>query len=101
MLATASASAASPKHNAQSQLKKTLASIHNALKPLTTEADVYLIQQYEENHKLELKQLGDELLTMSLNDSNDLYTAQHQLGEITFFVFCTNCCQSAISSVHS
>ena len=91
LLATASASAESPKRKAlvrqQSQLKKILASIRDTLGPLTTEVDVHPVQQYGEHlrtHKLEMKQLGEELLVLSLDDSDDLYTAQHQLGEMMF-----------------
>jgi hypothetical protein len=92
LILTSSSSANSPKRLAlarrQSQLQKSLTSIHDAVAPLrAATVDVCLIRQFEERLqacKIELKELSTSFLSMNLEDSDALHTSQNTLEKLTF-----------------
>ena len=91
LLSISSSSANSPKRKVlsrqQSQLEKAVNVIREAVIPLTRTSDICLIRHYEERlqaHKTDLKELSAILLTMNLEDSDDLYTVQSALESLIF-----------------
>ena len=71
----------------QSQLEKAVISVRDEVGSLTVTSDSCLIHQFGERlqaHKADLKELSAGLLTMKLEDSNDLYTSQHGLEKLIF-----------------
>ena len=71
----------------QSQLERAVTSIRDAIRPLTTTADDFLIRQYGERlqaHKTSLKELSASILVMDVEDSDDLYTYQSMLEDLIF-----------------
>ena len=90
LLFISSPSANSPKRKIlsrqQMRLEKTINAICEAVRPLTNTSDTCLIHHYEERlqaHKTELKELSASLLTMNLEESDDLYTMQNALESLT------------------
>ena len=93
LLSISSSSANSPKRKVlshqQLQLEKAVNVIREAVIPLTCNSDVCLIRHYKEQlqaHKTDLKELSAILLTMNLEDSDDLYTVRSALESLILSV---------------